>query len=56
MSAPWIPNETWDRCIIMPLRCAQCSRYLPSDEAVEVLLADVAVLCDECEWMQAKHR
>lgn len=52
----WLPGYLWDRCVIMPLRCSQCCRYLPSDEAVEDLLKDVAVLCDDCEWMQAKTR
>lgn len=38
-----------------PIRCAQCCRYLPSEEAVERLMETIAadVLCEECQQMRA---
>ncbi len=46
----------WAACVIPGVRCAQCRRYIPSHDAVEELLKDMTVLCDECDWMQARNR
>lgn len=39
------------------LRCEQCCRYLPSEDAVARFLNDLDIkpLCVECDWMMRKR-
>jgi hypothetical protein len=56
MNEPWLPGGLWDACMIPPVRCAQCCRYIPSETAVEDLLKDMAALCDDCYRMQRRAK